>query len=534
MATEGLWVLVCAGSILVGNPPGPAAAAAEDPDGAIATTLAVQTAMQQGRDFLLHNNARAAVETLERQLPRINGNPYYLALMRDAYRAYIKELRLANQEAQAQRYSRFLAILETGASGDPLARAQAPAALAKAAAAAAPAPPPAAKAPTIRLKREEDDFFKSPAHPKAAAHQDALARAQQAFDKNDFAQASQLFAQAFQADRQLADASRDQWVYCRLHGVVERLNQLAPEFPTLEGEIRAALALNPAPRLDAYGKQLLHEIDDRRRVASAPRGAKLEPVTLRSVGRVGSWSVVETANFRIYHNQAPEYVQQAAEVCERTRSEMHRKWFGGTPEPWSPRCELYLHATGQDYSRETRTPAVSPGHSSFNVEGGRVLSRRIDLHCDVPDALVAVLPHEATHVVLAGNFGNFQVPRWADEGMAVLTEPREKIERHLRNLPKHAQDRQLFPLRQLVQMNNYPPPQLVGVFYAQSVSLVDFLSREKGPQVFTQFVRDGLRGGYDGALQRHYGYRSFEELERRWRAVALNEGTSQRYVQGTP
>ena len=46
-----------------------------------------------------------------------------------------------------------------------------------------------------------------------------------------------------------------------------------------------------------------------------------------------------------------------------------------------------------------------------------------------------MLPHEATHVVLAGQFGDQPVPRWADEGMAVLTEPRDKIDRHLRNLP---------------------------------------------------------------------------------------------------
>ena len=73
----------------------------------------------------------------------------------------------------------------------------------------------------------------------------------------------------------------------------------------------------------------------------------------------------------------------------------------------------------------------SPGHSSIRTDGPRVLSRRIDLHCgDVPNLLAAVLPHETTHVTLAGQFGDRPVARWADEGMAVLTEPREKVERH--------------------------------------------------------------------------------------------------------
>ena len=69
----------------------------------------------------------------------------------------------------------------------------------------------------------------------------------------------------------------------------------------------------------------------------------------------------------------------------------------------------------------------------------------MDLHCDDVNMLVAVLPHETTHTVVAGNFGDQPVPRWADEGMAVLTEPREKIERHLRNLPKYRDDRHCFP-----------------------------------------------------------------------------------------
>ena len=36
--------------------------------------------------------------------------------------------------------------------------------------------------------------------------------------------------------------------------------------------------------------------------------------------------------------------------------------------------------------------------------------------------------------------------------MAVLAEPRDRIERHLRNLPKHRDDRMLFNVSQLMQM----------------------------------------------------------------------------------
>ena len=49
--------------------------------------------------------------------------------------------------------------------------------------------------------------------------------------------------------------------------------------------------------------------------------------------------------------------------------------------------------------------------------------------------------------------------------------------------------------------------------------------------MFTQFVRDGLRSGFDSALQRYYGYRSFDELEQRWRAHAFSSVTPQGVAQ---
>ena len=177
-------------------------------------------------------------------------------------------------------------------------------------------------------------------------------------------------------------------------------------------------------------------------------------------------------------------------------------------------------------------PAGSPGHSTIRSEGERILTRRIDLHCDDPNMTIGVLPHETTHVVLAGRFGEHAVPRWADEGMAVLSEPRDRIERHLRNLPKHSQERQLFGVGQLMRLNDYPDPRYIGPFYAQSVSLVDFLSREKGPRVFAQFLKDGLNGGYEPALEKHYGMQGFHDLEARWQRAALGDKSAAPAVAG--
>src|SRR5262245_4964844 len=110
MALEGLYALVCAGALAAAPPP-PGTTPAEDRDSAVSTTLAVQTAMQQAREHLLHQDFRAAVYVLESQLARINGNRVYLALLQDAYRGYIKELRLGKQDATALIYLDRLRIL---------------------------------------------------------------------------------------------------------------------------------------------------------------------------------------------------------------------------------------------------------------------------------------------------------------------------------------------------------------------------------------------------------------------------------------
>ncbi len=198
--------------------------------------------------------------------------------------------------------------------------------------------------------------------------------------------------------------------------------------------------------------------------------------------------------------------ERVARIAERTRAAMARKWFGEDAAPWSPRCNIYLYATAEEYARATGAPAMHPGHSRMEFDR-----------------------------VLAGRFGKHQVPRWADEGMAVLTEPQARIDLHLHNLPKHRRERELFTLLQLVKMNDYPHPRYIGPFYAQSVSLVDFLSKQPGgPRVFTQFLRDGLDEGFEPALRRHYHIQSFDELEQRWLQHAFGPANPASVAQKAP
>jgi hypothetical protein len=529
----------------------------------IADKLAVQTALLQGRDHLRDGQPAKAVAVLEAQLPRIDGSRVYLTTLREAYRSYVTELFLHHQEEPARKYLERLRILDPAAAAalDPKTNAISPTRAAPAPATTAlelplPGPAPLAakdQAPAgppyvspltpagLALPRPkvfrgarpddaalaDDPFGKAhelPAEPRHAGAntrlaRELLARAQEEFNNSRFSKARLLFDQANQADPAATTGSRDLWAYCKLNHVVEELNR-GGEVPLtdLEQETQAALSLSSAPKLTSFGRSLLEQIA-RRRQGGANDGA----VRHYADGRSG-WQVAESAHFRVFHRQSRELAEQVAGVAERTRRTMFRKWFNSDGPDWQPKCDLYLHATGSEYSRLTGVPASSPGHSRIETDPstGRIVSRRMDLRCDNPTMLQAVLPHETTHVVLAGQLGKGPVPRWVDEGIAVLSEPTEKVSQHLQNLARASRQRDLFSVRELMRLDDYPTAQRITTFYAESVSLVAFLSRQKGPEVFSRFVRDSQREGYESALRRYYGFRDYADLESRWSQDALD------------
>jgi tetratricopeptide (TPR) repeat protein len=527
-ALLGVATLVTAGAFLRSQTPA-------DPEAAIDSALRIQKAMARADAYLLAGDAAQAVEALEAELPRINGNGKYLAKLRDAYRAYIPKLYADNQPALAKKYLERLCVLDHAAARDKsLQPAPAETKTAPEAPMALPHRPPLtlvemaqasslpSKGPVARGKME-DPFDRANAAAKSSTDleakrklaQNLVAQAEAEYRDRHFTRAHYFYEQADRIDPSSTVGIRDRWAYCKLSHVVEQLNRTELDqtaWADLEREVQKAVEL--APLLADTGRKLEQEIRNRRASPARSDQALIRHLGTNSQG----WEVAESANFRIFHKQSRALVEKAAQVMERTRTTMAQKWFGRAEEPWNPKCDVFLHATAMDYCQITRQSPDSPGHASIEQEKGgtRVLTRRMDMHCDNPQMLETVLPHETTHVVLAGKFGPGQVPRWADEGMAVLTEPPEKVSMHRRNLTRCRQEGQLFAVRDLMQLGNYPAAQRISAFYAQSVSLVDFLSRQRGPVVFAQFLRDGLREGYEPALTRYYGFRDFADLEQRW------------------
>ena len=519
--------------------------------------LSVQSAMVRARTLLTEKHAKSAVETLEEELPKVNNNPQYLTLLRDAYRAYIRDLYLAEQPELARRYLDRLCILDPSAAADATLRPQAEVpprkfeqpeapkqtkqafpnwkmpALANPFAKKEEPEGPLPKA-TIRLLGNnasgEDPFEKKHQREmpldttKAAVVRDLLSRGADEFKLARYTEAKTCFEQAYQTEPTCLEVCKEQWAYCIIKGVTESMDQpgmLPGNLIAMRKQVDAAMQMAPT-KMQAVGQELLQTLEQRSK-AGAPPQVSASVANVRHLGKNREgWDVTATPHFRIFHKQDNEFAQRVAQIAESTRTTMYRKWFGTDGADWEPTCELILHPNAADYTQMTGVPSNSPGHSRIESDpSGRVISRRMDLRNDIAGMMDAVLPHEATHVVLAGMFDANHVPRWADEGIAVLSEPNEKIEQHRRNLHKHHKEEQLFGLKELMELKDYPHPRRIGAFYAQSVVLVEFLAQQRGPKVLTEFIKDGLRHGYETSLQRHYSM-TFIQLEQAWQQQVIS------------
>ncbi len=530
---------------------------AADTDAKFQKILAVQKALLEGQDHFKKGNYQAAVFILEAQIASIDGNKEYLQLLHNAYQGHIRDLQAKGLTEEISKYEKRLQILDSGITqgsksgtvvpvstpavvpASVTAPATAPASAIASALSkfAAPTktveqPKKAQDATKVRGKIEDANEDNPFSFTNTQRYYDARLRLDQAekeFAGKNFRLASKLYEEAYRLEPKVMPQSVERWAYCRLYSVVEAMNQRQNTKldPLWENEIRVSLSM--APQLQSFGNSLLQNIDQRKQEIGAinPQQSNPSAVEVKHTGPYqGNWYLAETKNFRVWHHLNQADATQVAKSSEACRVDAGMKWFGSVGNDWTPICEIYLHSTAQEYSKSTGAPAVSPGHTTLKTEGIRVLSRRIDLHTDEANMMTGVLPHETTHVVLAGRLGEQPVPRWADEGMAVLAEPKNRIQKHLDNLPKHARENTLFHVSRLMQMADYPEPKLVGPFYAQSVSLVDYLTRLKGPQAFSEFMKDGLKNGYESALSRHYGIQSYNDLNQSWWNACFSNNTA--------
>jgi hypothetical protein len=233
---------------------------------------------------------------------------------------------------------------------------------------------------------------------------------------------------------------------------------------------------------------------------------------------VNGWKVVETPNFRCRSVLSDADARRLADCCEAWRSRLRKTWISNAEAAdWVPKCEVCVHPDRSAYNTALNRPGdVSVGSTMMNFDQGRTVLRRIDVRADAGDWSNAALPHELTHVVLGERFGGHALPRWADEGIAMLSESPEKHRERLTNLREILSRRQSMRLEELVAANRLPAPQMRNAFYGQSIALTSLLVRQSSPAQFADFIELSQRDGFERALKSRFGMDGFSALNREW------------------
>lgn len=209
-----------------------------------------------------------------------------------------------------------------------------------------------------------------------------------------------------------------------------------------------------------------------------------------------------TANFVVVAQKA-DVARQVGLRAEYFRRSKAIEWLGTEIPTWGQPCTVQVRLT----------QGGAGGATSFAFDNGQILSQRMTVEGSLERILNSVLPHEITHTVFAAKFRR-PLPRWADEGGAVLSEDYQELARHdllVRNLINNGR---MIPLNRLFVLTEYPRD--VMALYAQGFSVANFLVSMRGRQYFLEFVKEGQQGSWGPAVNRFYGFRSVQDLEDQW------------------
>jgi hypothetical protein len=416
--------------------------------------------------------------------------------------------------------------------------------------------------PPIAAERSVDEPVRPSIKPDASsspaeAPRLDIATADAAFTAKKYREAGRIYG-ALARENQLPADHRDHWLYCRADQVASRINarpKTPAEWASINDEIAQMRALNPSFYLSEYLRNLAGEIQKKSKSSNTlvVRGsAPEEPATIDrpvrtasntspvetarpsptltannpAAGRISPgvprWQTLDSKNFRIYHTD-PALASKVMKNAEKARAELIKRWPTATSRgDWSPLCEIYLYPTAKLYAQMTGQPEDSPGFSTMGMNNGRITARRVNLRADHSTVVSAVLPHEITHVILADFFTQWQIPRWADEGLAVLSEPMDEQDRRANDLTRPLAADQLFRIEDLMQMD-YPDQKFWSLYYAQSVSLSRFLIEQGTPSQMLEFLQASQREGYEPALRRIYKIEGYTDLQDRWLIYARSK-----------
>ena len=229
-------------------------------------------------------------------------------------------------------------------------------------------------------------------------------------------------------------------------------------------------------------------------------------------GEESGWLSLTSDRVSIFFRSGHETLaEEAAHVVEEVYDEVALKvgYQGAT------RVHVFLPSSDEAFDRLTgaRIPDWGGGYA---LPERRVIVVRAS--SEGTGRLRQVLRHELSHVFLRQAVGEKRVPRWFDEGTAMMQSGEWRMEQTLR-MARAVLLRRVIPLNEIDEMLSFRSSK-AQLAYVESFLAVLFLSRLGGqdaPRKIVQAMQSGL--GFEEGLVRVTGTRS-EDFARAWERYA--------------
>lgn len=210
-------------------------------------------------------------------------------------------------------------------------------------------------------------------------------------------------------------------------------------------------------------------------------------------------------HFIIYYDKdvSQDFLDSVMEFAERYYNELTEK-LGFTRFDywtWDKRAKIYIYPDKETYVKETKQPGWSSGMAAYDRKTIWAFPREAGFF----DTL---LPHEIGHIVFREVIGDRGVPLWLDEGVASYLEQAKRFGSE-KIVLEAMNDNTFIPFKELTKIDGYGLRLRydVNLFYAESVSIINYLIEKFGTERFNDFckkIKDGK--SLDDAL----GYAYFD------------------------
>ncbi len=186
---------------------------------------------------------------------------------------------------------------------------------------------------------------------------------------------------------------------------------------------------------------------------------------------------------------------------------------------WEDRVNIKLYADQKEFMAKTNQPAWAIGGAQYGhrfSQGRSIISFKQE-----QGFLNGILPHEISHLILRDFIGyDKTIPLWFDEGVAQLFEEGKPQKAH-KAMKDWVRVNKPIPFNQLFKYDvRYETnPLRVSIYYAQCLTIVDYMIKIHGSNKFAKLCR-AMKDGkpFDQALLSTYKlvFNSVEDFEKKW------------------